>query len=121
MQKTIVIVEDDIVLNRIWDKHLTREGFVVKVFANGADAFNYMQKTACDLMVLNIQSEQVDALKLLFDIKKQFGKLIPIVGIVNNEEFKRSAKHMVTDCLVLPFWSCQLSFRINRLFSLQAS
>lgn len=82
--KTILIVEDDLLLGRTFCKYLEQAGFSVFWAENARKAYEALAAQAVDLIFLDIMMPEIDGFAVLESIKSQ-GELarIPIIMLSN--------------------------------------
>lgn len=67
----ILIVEDEINLNRIIKKHLQAEGFIVDSCYNGDEAIDYITSVYYDAVILDLMLPKVNGYEVLQIIRKR--------------------------------------------------
>ena len=71
--KTLLVVEDEKNLRKLYQQNLTEEGYNVLVAENGKEAIETIKKTKIDLAILDIKMEEmngIDALRKIMEIDK---------------------------------------------------
>lgn len=81
-QKSILVVEDDIVLRQMLTKMLTAKGFLVYEAKNGVEGLMYVDEKKPDLMILDFDMPQMDGINMLRTMKKG-GNVLPILMLTN--------------------------------------
>ncbi|MDI6889796.1 MAG: response regulator [Thermodesulfovibrionales bacterium] len=74
----ILVVDDDLHIQRLYKEELTEEGYEVVVAANGAEAMEMFERESPDLVTLDIRLPDADGIYLLRQMKEKRPKL-PIV------------------------------------------
>jgi DNA-binding response OmpR family regulator len=74
----ILVVDDDVHIQRLYKEELIEEGYEVVVAANGTEAMEMFEKENPDLVTLDIRLPDVDGIHLLRQMKEKRPKL-PII------------------------------------------
>jgi len=74
----ILVIDDDLHVQRLYKEELTEEGYEVVVAANGAEAMEMFEKENPDLVTLDIRLPDVDGIYLLRQMKEKKPKL-PVI------------------------------------------
>jgi len=74
----ILVVDDDLPIQRLYKEELTEEGYEVVVAANGVEAMAMFESENPDLVTLDIRLPDVDGIQLLRQMKEKRPK-IPII------------------------------------------
>ncbi|MEW6162090.1 MAG: response regulator [Nitrospirota bacterium] len=74
----ILVVDDDLHIQRLYKEELTEEGYEVVVAANGAEAMEMFERESPDLVTLDIRLPDADGIYLLRQMKEKRPKL-PII------------------------------------------
>ena len=99
LQNRILIVDDDDVTRKILTRLLRKEGFHVSTANTGGAGLTLLSKTPCDLVMTDLVMEDVNGLKLLTRVKRQFPdiEVILITGYASIptaiEAVKKGAYH----------------------------
>ncbi len=92
-KKTILIVEDDLMISSIYKSKFEMDGFIVVVANNGAEGIELAKKEKPDIIMLDIILPQVDGFSVLEKIKKdKQTKLIPVIMLTNLSTEEDAAK-----------------------------
>lgn len=76
----ILIVDDDPGLRQLYQKVLSRQGYDVRLAANGADALMAMEMSMPDLVMLDLAMPDMDGIALLRIIRRTAGwEKIPVI------------------------------------------
>jgi DNA-binding response OmpR family regulator len=109
-ENTILIVEDDLVLSKMYAQKLSSEGFNVISAADGKEALNKFKKEKIDLVITDIMLPRMSGTEFLEQIRSTpKGKNVPVFVWTNLalEEEKRQAlslganKYLVKESLTL--------------------
>ena len=80
----ILIVEDDTLVSRMYDKVFGFEGFEVTVVDNGVDGLKTAKTLAPDLILLDVMMPKMNGLDVLDALKQDVStKDIPVVMLTN--------------------------------------
>lgn len=112
----ILIVDDDINILKLVDIHLTEQGFYVLQAKNGMEALKILQKTACDLAVVDVMMPFMDGFTLTKKIRGEFD--IPVIMLTAKSEIEDKEQGFqagTDDYLIKPFEPKELIFRIQAL------
>ncbi|OHA62975.1 MAG: hypothetical protein A2748_00665 [Candidatus Wildermuthbacteria bacterium RIFCSPHIGHO2_01_FULL_45_20] len=89
MAKKILIVEDESKIAKAYADHLEREGYEIKIAADGNEGLEKARAWRPDLVLLDILLPQKDGLTVLRELKEaEETKQIPVIMLTNlsNEE-----------------------------------
>ena len=76
----ILIVDDDPGLRQLYQKVLSRQGYDVRLAANGADALMAIEMSMPDLVMLDLAMPDMDGISLLRVIRRTTGwEKIPVI------------------------------------------
>src|SRR5512133_2167493 len=83
-QKKILLVEDDPMVVRIYERKLVKEGFALAVAVNGEDGLAALAKERPDIVLLDIMMPKINGLEMLSRVKAdpQY-KDLPVVMLTN--------------------------------------
>ncbi len=113
----IALVDDEHNLRETVGFALTREGYTVKTFADGAAAWEAFQDTLPDLVVLDIMMPRMDGLELCRRLRT-LSEEVPIIFLTSrDEEFDRvlGLELGADDYLCKPFSTRELLARVRVL------
>jgi DNA-binding response OmpR family regulator len=113
----ILLLEDDALLGDAIEKYLTVAGHMVELFARGDRAYEMLQKTKYDLLVLDINVPGVDGLTLLerlHELKIQTPTIF-ISALVDIEDISRAYDLGCYDYLKKPFHLKELVIKIDKI------
>jgi DNA-binding response OmpR family regulator len=67
---TILVVDDEDHIRRLYEKELSEEGYQVRTATTGEEAVKLAESQPPDLVILDIKLEDQDGLELLGDLKR---------------------------------------------------
>ncbi len=113
----ILLLEDDILLNKAIDKFLSKEGHEVETFRNGQFALDAILKTRYDMLLLDINVPMLSGLELLERIDNQKIQIptIFISALRDIEDISKAFDLGCHDYLKKPFHLKELSLRIEKI------
>ena len=76
--KTILIVDDDKNLRRLYQEELEAEGYRITLAANGREALAVVSSDLPDLVVMDIRMPEVDGLEAMARILRAHGR-VPVL------------------------------------------
>jgi DNA-binding response OmpR family regulator len=82
----ILIVEDEVIINKAYTDELRSEGFLVMTAMNGRDGLELALRERPDLILLDILMPVMDGLTMmdkLREVKDLYGKNVPIILLTN--------------------------------------
>lgn len=80
----ILIVDDDPLLVRMYQKKFQNDGYIVDTAANGEDALSKTGSFVPDLILLDVMMPKIDGLEVLKQLKQNVTtKNIPVVMLTN--------------------------------------
>ncbi len=86
-KKSILIVEDDVVIARLLENRLKRSGYVVRVVRDGSEGLEAIEKKKPDLVLLDIVMPKVDGYMVLQELRdKKLLPELPVIVISNSGE-----------------------------------
>ena len=113
----IYVVEDDKNIRDIVEAYLTKEGYELKLFENGEDAWELAQKGQPDMWILDIMLPGMDGYDLCKKIREVSEVPIIIISAKDEEVDKILGLELGSDdYLTKPFSPRELVARIRRLF-----
>jgi len=92
--KTILIVDDQERIRKIYKSVFTKEGYRVLEAKNASEADNLVETAKVDLMLLDIKMPEVDG-AILYDITKMFKENLKV--IVSSVYPLDDQKHIIED------------------------
>ncbi len=121
MKKTIVIAEDNDILDRVLEYRLKNDGYEVRVFSNGEEAVDWMKKNPFDLLITDLYMPMMNGMELIQTVREKHAHKIPIIVISasHDEELVNKLFQMgVSDFIPKPFRAGELSTRVKRVLQL---
>jgi len=113
----IVLVEDEYSLNEIITEYLQKEGYFVKSFIDGKEAYEYLKKEKFDILILDIHLPNIDGFSILEALQNK--KLSPptiFISAMNSIEHITKAYELgCFDYIKKPFYLQELHIKIERL------
>ncbi|MBQ8381841.1 MAG: response regulator transcription factor [Clostridia bacterium] len=113
----ILVVEDDVDLNRTVCAFLSRSGYEATGCLNAADAYDAMYETVFDLIVSDIMMPDVDGFEFVRNVRA-LNENIPILFMTARDDFaskQRGYRIGVDDYMVKPIDPDELFLRIGAL------
>jgi DNA-binding response OmpR family regulator len=109
MKKTILVVEDDLTLQRALSDKLTKEGFLISGAKNGQEGLDMAKAGHPDLILLDIVMPVMDGMTMLGELRKDdWGKGAEVIILTNLFDQKKVADAIALgsfDYLVKTDWS----------------
>lgn len=118
MKKTIIVAEDNDMLNRVLEFRLKSDGYNVKVFANGEEAIEFMQNNPFDMLITDLYMPMMNGMEVIQLVRETISGAVPIIAVsVTHEEdlVTRIFNIGANDFIVKPFRAGELSIRVKRL------
>lgn len=98
MAKKILIVEDDSILARMYQKKFEISGYEVKLASNGAEGLIIAMNAHPDLILLDLMMPETNGVEMMDQIRKdQWGKNEPIIVLTNLDPNDEIIQHVVVD------------------------
>ncbi|GLR16376.1 response regulator transcription factor [Portibacter lacus] len=119
MEKRILLVEDEITIQKVVKMNLELEGYEVIVSANGKDALELAKNQYFDLIVLDIMLPEVNGFEICEQVRlnnKEIGIII-VSAKDNAEDRVLGLKMGADDYLAKPFNLEELLLRVEKLIS----
>ncbi len=88
----VLIVEDDILLSKMYAEKFTIDGFFTIVVHDGESALETMKSKAPDCVLLDLHIPKIDGLDVVARAKAEMGTLPPILALTNIAEKDRREK-----------------------------
>ncbi|CAN5407771.1 hypothetical protein BH09BAC5_BH09BAC5_28370 [soil metagenome] len=115
--KKLLIVDDDPIVLKMIEVHLSFEGFDILTAFDGFDALEKIERNKFDLIISDIMMQELSGLTLL-SITRKFHGEIPIIFISSmdsNEDISRYLGLGADDFFIKPINLDRLSLRIQQL------
>lgn len=112
----ILLLEDDIMLNKAIKTYLESTGHVIHSVMDGKHCIEILEKEQFDLLIFDINVPDVDGLTILEDLHKQ-KKMVPTIfisALIDIEDITRAFDIGCHDYLKKPFHLKELTLRINK-------
>ena len=113
----ILLLEDDIMLNKAITQYLQSTGHAVISVMDGKNCVEILQKEKFDLLVFDINVPDTDGLTILEDLHKQ-KRMVPTIfisALIDIEDITRAFDIGCHDYLKKPFHLKELTLRINKI------
>lgn len=93
MEKTILVVDDEVNIRDVYSKALSRQGYNVLTVSTAADAREIVLKEKVDLVLLDINMSEVDG-AILFEVIRLFHKQVKVIicSVYSIEEQREMVK-----------------------------
>lgn len=122
-KKTVIIVEDDLILNLLYEGYLERLGFETEgELVYGKTAIEVAKKIDPDLIVMDISLEgEIDGIEAMTEIRK-FSD-VPVIYITGNSDqyhVQRAEKTNYLDYLTKPIEFEDLKKAISKHFTIDS-
>lgn len=85
INKTIVLVEDDIKLAKLIKNYLEQNGFIVEHISNGFDATDMIIKNQPDLVILDLMLPGMDGISICKSIKNHYQGIVMFLTASEDE------------------------------------
>ena len=118
MKKHILLVEDDLDIAELVQLHLNDGGYKTTMVHDGLQAWQYLQKTSFDLLVLDVMLPGLDGLEICKRCRSQERPFIPILMLTSkSSELDRvlGLELGADDYLTKPFSLLELLARVKAL------
>ena len=86
MNYTILIVDDDMVINDMLVKYLRKNGYITYSAYSGTEALLFLEKQKVNLIILDLMLPGLSGEQVLAEIKKT--KNVPVIGLSAKEDSK---------------------------------
>jgi len=119
MANTVLVVDDDQLMHRLFQHHLERAGYRVVTALNGREGIDVATRELPQVIVMDIMMPDIDGLAALKELKKMdITKAIPVIMITANSHHisrQESEESGAALFLTKPFSPTQLLNEIRRL------
>jgi|GEM_PF-1013738 len=89
---TVLIVEDDLVLSRMYSEKFTIDGFKVEVIHDGQKALEFLEKHTPDCVLLDLHIPILDGLSVLEQVQKKSIHIPPVLALTNVADPQQKAR-----------------------------
>ena len=113
----ILVVEDDVKLNKIVCTYLNDNGYTAKGALNASEAYDLMYNSLYDLIISDIMMPDVDGFKFAETVRK-INKTIPLLFMSARDDFASKQKGFrmgIDDYMVKPVNMEELVLRVGAL------
>jgi two-component system, OmpR family, copper resistance phosphate regulon response regulator CusR len=113
----ILIVEDDVALGKFLSRALTLKLFTVEISLDGEAAWETLQNSSHDLVILDLNLPRIDGMELLKRVRQDQPSLRVLVLTARNrtEDLVLALEQGADDCLIKPFSFLELLARVRGL------
>lgn len=120
MSREILIVDDDLLLCKLFSTTLEKHGYTAHVAYSGPDALEFLSTRPVDLVVLDIMMADMDGIDVIAQIRRNPAYLrLPIVVLSARADFASRQRGLIagaTDYLIKPIIPDDLLAYIRRLW-----
>jgi CheY-like chemotaxis protein len=118
----VLLVEDNLVNQKVASRFLNRLGYTAEVASNGLEGFNAVQKTKFDLVLMDLQMPEMDGFTASREIRKKIPeveqpKIIALTANALQGDRELCLEAGMDDYLTKPVKLHDLSEAIRRQFS----
>jgi len=116
-EAAILVVDDDAPIRRMLDRTLSAEGYVVETAADGGEALAAVERSAPDLLVLDVAMPGVDGLAVSRRLRAK-GLAVPVLLLTARDSVRDRVAGLdagADDYLVKPFATEELLARVRAL------
>lgn len=114
---SILLVEDDLDLNKLVNRYLSSNGFTVTSCYNGEEALDKFEDQSFDLVISDIMMPKMDGYELLEELRSM-NKKIPFLFMSAKDDIPSKQKGYdlgIDDYLAKPITNAELLMRVNAL------
>lgn len=113
----ILLLEDDVMLNKAITQYLESTGHVVRYAKDGNTCLKILEEDKFDLLVFDINVPDIDGLSILEQLHEQ-KRMVPTIfisALIDIEDITRAFDIGCHDYLKKPFHLKELTLRINKI------
>ncbi len=117
----VLVVEDNLVNQKIANRYLQKWGACVSLAGNGAEAVRFLEINTVDIVLMDLQMPVMDGITAT-KILRSKGMRVPVVGLsaaVLEEEVKRMKESGMNDFVPKPYQPGQLLTSLIHLLQIQ--
>ena len=114
---SILLVEDDEKLSKLFYTVLSKQGFNVHIASNGVEGFDILENNHIDLIISDIMMPQMNGYDFTENVRK-INEEIPILMITAKDDFNSKQKSFligIDDYMVKPIDVNEMILRVNAL------
>ena len=114
---SILLVEDDEKLSKLFCTVLSKQGFNIHIANNGVEGFNILENNHIDLIISDIMMPQMDGYEFTENVRK-INEEIPILMITAKDDFNSKQKSFligIDDYMVKPIDVNEMILRVHAL------
>ncbi len=93
-RKTVLVVDDAEMFQKIYKSKLLTDGFKVKIAGNGVEALKMIAEEKPDIILLDINMPIMDGFRVLQNVKGDMGLEIPIIVLSSRGQPEEVEKAM---------------------------
>ena len=113
----VLVVEDDRVILRLYEKFFTEQGYQWEMALSGTEALQKIEQAKFDLVCLDLRLPDMDGILLVEKIKNKL-EWIPVIIVTGNPSLESTIEAInagiVTEYIVKPFDAKELIFTIRK-------
>ena len=114
---SILLVEDDEKLSKLFYTVLSKQGFNIHIANNGVEGFDILENNHIDLIISDIMMPQMDGYEFTENVRK-INEEIPILMITAKDDFNSKQKSFligIDDYMVKPIDVNEMILRVHAL------
>lgn len=103
-KRTVLVVDDENVVCRSFDRVLTENGYRVNTVLNGADALNKVKQTGFDIVFVDLKMPGINGMEVVRSIRHDYPQIqvIIVTGYNTPEAMAEATRLGVTECVSKP-------------------
>ncbi len=115
---SVLIVDDEVSILKVFKKVLDRAGFETKTALNGFDALAYLEKRTFDIVITDISMPKMDGIELTRRIKRKYNSdVIVVTGHTEDYQYDQLIQMGAGDFLKKPVDIQELVLRVKRVWN----
>ncbi|MBI4843425.1 MAG: response regulator [Nitrospirae bacterium] len=117
--KKILVIDDEEIIRKSFQKILTPEGFEVKLASSGHEGISSLQKESFGVVLLDLKMPDMDGMDVLKEIKENWPetKVIIVTGYSTPEAKEEALRLGASDHIDKPFIPDILTERVRKAFN----